>query len=109
MRRLVALAVSLFALNQPGAVAQQNEVPAQLLVPVVPLHGSPVRESLPRLLAEDWQIAAASLQGRTFAYHLVKQGVLIVCLTQLERVPPGSQCIRLNDGPMPVINGTPQP
>ncbi len=94
LRLFLVAALSLF----PGAPASSQDAPQ---VPFAAIHGVPMEASLPRLVAEGWQIVGVSLRDRTFAYHLVRQGSLVLCLSEVGALPPGTECMRLADGPAP--------
>ncbi|WP_424137696.1 hypothetical protein [Roseomonas chloroacetimidivorans] len=108
LRSLSVVAASCIALGQ-GASAQVPGAAQEYDVPFAPVHSVPLTQSLPRLIAEGWQIAAVSYSTRTFAYHLVKDGALALCLSELGRVPFGSECIQLVDGAAPASGTSPPP
>ncbi|WP_424138125.1 hypothetical protein [Roseomonas chloroacetimidivorans] len=90
---------ALWIASVQGASAQAPAAPQEYDVPFAPVHSVPLTQSLPRLVAEGWQIAAVSYSTRTFAYHLVKDGALALCLSELGRQPPGSECIQIHPNP----------
>lgn len=81
-----------------AAMGQVPETSRSYDVPLAPIHAVPIPWSLPRLVAEGWQIVGVSLRERTFAYHLVRQGELVLCLSDLGQVPPGTECMQMVDG-----------
>ncbi|UZO94513.1 Hypothetical protein RMP42_03959 (plasmid) [Roseomonas mucosa] len=95
-RFLTALALY-FSLGHT-ALGQVPESSRNFDVPLAPFHAVPLTQSLPRLVTEGWQIVGVSLRERTFAYHLVRQGNLVLCLSDLGQIPPGTECMQLVDG-----------
>jgi len=99
-----------FLLATAQGAPAQAPAPQKYDVPFAPVHSLPLTQSLPRLVTEGWQIVAVSYNPRTFAYHLVRQGALALCLVELGRVPPGTECIQIIDGAAPSAeNGAPPP
>lgn len=93
--RLLPFAVLCASLGAT-ALAQTSQ---EADVPWRAIHGVPLDASLPRLVAEGWQVVAVSHRDQTFAYHLVREGVLALCLADIGAIPPGTECMRLADGP----------
>lgn len=105
-RSLLVAAVFCLASPQVARAAEADEGPA---VPLAPMHGVPLPQSLPGLVAEGWQIVGISTMNRVFAYHLVKQGALAFCLSDITRRLPASECLQLIDGVGPAPGGSPPP
>lgn len=102
--RLAAGTIAVLFVLAAGAAPAQV-APGGTEIPWRPIHGVPLDASLPRLVAEGWQIIGVSLRERTFAYHLVRDGMLALCLSDVGAMPPGTECMRLADGPAPAPPG----
>ena len=100
MRLWCLLALVVLSFGMAHRAFAQSDAPSEKYgLPLGLMHPVPVSQSLPLLVSEGWQIVGVSLRERTFAYHLVKAGALILCLSDVGRLPPGTECMRLEDGP----------
>ena len=108
MKSLFAVAAMWIASVQETS-AQTPTAPPDRNIPIAPMHSVPLSQSLARLVAEGWQIVGVSPFNRVFAYHLVRQGELAFCLSDISRVPPGTQCLQIFDGEGPSADTSPPP